>query len=347
MDDVREPSDRLVIEESPVAPGPGLVVLVVGSVDLAAWALAAGARVLGFCDAADEHQRLPDGVERVTPTQALTPVDVVWARLPRELDALDELCAWVAPVAETLVAGGRTKHMTTSMNQVMGRYFASVEASLGRQKSRVLRATGPRAAAPAGPAGGGPWPRWGRVALEGTDLRVAHHGATFASGRLDPGTRLLLGALDGLPPGARRALDWGSGAGLLTAALANAPARPRRIEAVDLSWAGWAATSATIGANDLGGEQAVGAHWADGNVLLSGLDDLDLVVSNPPFHRGAAKDSTATLTMIDTAAGRLTPGGQLWLVFNSHLPYLTAMRRHGPAEVLARDRAFTVARLEV
>lgn len=336
-----EPADRLVVDESPVAPGPGVSVLVVDSPELAALALARGARVLGFCDAADDHARLPEGVERVTPADDLGPLDLAWARLPRDLEALDGLAGWIAPSGAVLVAGGRTKHMTPTMNPVLARHFASVEASLGRDKSRVLRAGG--AGAPRSGGAGG-WPRWREVEADGAPLRVAHHGATFASGRLDAGTRLLLGAFDRLPD-ARHALDWGSGAGVVAAILARrlaALAEPGRVTAVDLSWAAWSSSTATAAANGLDVETA----WDDANAVLDASDDLDLVVSNPPFHRGAAKDSSATLEIIDLAAERLVPGGQLWLVFNSHLPYLDRMRRHrGRSEIVARDRAYTVARL--
>ena len=230
------------------------------------------------------------------------------------------------------------------MNSVIGRHFGQVRASLGRHKSRVLHGTDPRPQAASRP--GAAWPRWGEVHLPGlpdgsTAIRVARHGGTFASGKIDPGTRLLLQNLHHLVGvGAERVLDWGSGAGILTAALAGVLPQAR-LDAVDLSWAGAEATRLTLASNDI----TAGVHWADGNALLEASDDYDLVISNPPFHAGIAKDSTATEALIDVAARRLLPGGELWLVHNSHLPWLRLMRRHGFADVVAQDTGYTVSRL--
>lgn len=335
--------DQLVIDESGVSVNDRTV-LVVGSVAAAAYALEAGARVLAFCDSAVERSALPRGVERVTPADDLGPVDLAWVRLPRDLDELDQWCAWIAASGAAFVGGARSKHLNPSMNTVIARHFGDVRASLGRDKSRVLHGNDPRPQAASRP--GGAWPRWGQVALPapsgGTSAtRVAHHGGTFASGRIDPGTRLLLQHLHQMMSvGAERVLDWGSGAGIITTALAGLLPQAR-LDAVDLSWAGAEATRLTLAANDITAE----VHWADGNALLAASDDYDLVVSNPPFHAGVAKDSSVTESLIEIAAQRLLPGGELWLVHNSHLPWLRLMRRHGFAEVVAQNSGYTVSRL--
>ncbi|MGA4507794.1 class I SAM-dependent methyltransferase [Propionibacteriaceae bacterium G1746] len=341
-----DPVDRLVWDESPVAAVDGVAVLVIGSADLAARALRAGARVYAFCDAASDHDTLVDGITRLTPDQPLTGIDVVWLHLPRQLDELDQYCAWaVASGADQVVAGGRIKQLNHSMNDVLARHFERVNASRGRDKARVLHAAGARPRAVDRP--GGAWPRWRTLDIDHAPTRVAHHGGTFASGRFDPATRLLLGQLDAVCAAApSRVLDWGSGAGIIATALARRLPRAG-IDAVDLSWAGADATRLTLHAAGLPDDTSTGlrTHWADGNAMLTTLADLDLVVSNPPFHAGNAKDSSATLAMIDLAAQHLVPGGELWLVHNSHLPYLAALRRHGRAGVVAQDRSYTVSRL--
>lgn len=339
MPPLPEPADRLILEESPIHPGASHTVLVLDSPELAAHTLSTGARTLAFCDSASEHHRLVEGVERVTPDEELHALDLVWGRLPRDLDALDQLCSWIAPTGAALALGGRTKHMSPTMNSVLARHFATVEASLGREKSRVLRALHPRT------GGNRPWPRRREIDLPtagggASPLGIVHHGATFASGRLDPATALLMDRFDTMinsEPG--QVLDWGSGAGIIASTLSRA-LPDASVVAADLSWAGWAATRDTVASNTL----TVDAHWDDANHVLRERH-WDLVVSNPPFHAGAAKDSSATLTMIDLAAEHLLPGGELWLTFNSHLPWLSRMRRHGHAEVAAQNRGYTVARL--
>jgi 16S rRNA (guanine1207-N2)-methyltransferase len=73
------------------------------------------------------------------------------------------------------------------------------------------------------------------------------------------------------------------------------------------------------------------------------MAELDLVACNPPFHRGAAKDSSAAFAMVADAGRALRPGGELWLVFNSHLPYLPQAREQvGPTRVVVRDPSYMV-----
>ena len=66
---------------------------------------------------------------------------------PKGLEALREIAEVVAASAApdvTLLVGGRVKHMTHAMNDVLGASFSDVSATLARQKSRVLVARGPR-----------------------------------------------------------------------------------------------------------------------------------------------------------------------------------------------------------
>lgn len=53
-------------------------------------------------------------------------------QLPRSLAELDELAAWIASAADPAVrvyAGGRIKHMTTAMNEVLARHFGRVDVT--------------------------------------------------------------------------------------------------------------------------------------------------------------------------------------------------------------------------
>jgi methyltransferase small domain protein len=66
-----------------------------------------------------------------------------------------------------------------------------------------------------------------------------------------------------------------------------------------------------------------------------------VIATNPPFHRGHAKESAPTLRMFDEAARVLRPGGQLWCVFNSHLPWRRELAtRIGRTRVVAQDRNY-------
>jgi 16S rRNA (guanine1207-N2)-methyltransferase len=71
----------------------------------------------------------------------------------------------------------------------------------------------------------------------------------------------------------------------------------------------------------------------------------DLVLLNPPFHVGAGVHAGAGRKMIEAAGRVLAPGGELWTVFNRHLPYRPALERHvGSTEVEGQNSKFLVTR---
>lgn len=281
---------------------------------------------------------MADGYSQLPLTRELfTGATVVIGQLPKGLDALREITQLVEAHASAEVAvflGGRVKHMTHAMTDVLNDSFAEVRASLARQKSRVLLASGPRRAA-------------------GTDvtaypqcehhldlnLWVCAHGAAFAGTRIDIGTRFLLGSLDRMHPAARTAVDLGCGTGVLATALARS--RPQlSVLATDESAAAVSSTLATIEANALTGRVPVLRDDA-----MSTLADasVDLIVCNPPFHRDNSVHSGGGVKLFRSAGRVLKPQGQLWTVFNSPLPYLSQLTRTvGPTRVVDRNPKFTV-----
>ncbi len=71
---------------------------------------------------------------------------------------------------------------------------------------------------------------------------------------------------------------------------------------------------------------------------------VDLVVCNPPFHLGLGVHAGAAERLFAAAARVLRPGGELWCVYNSHLPHRESLRSLvGPTRQVSRDPVFTVA----
>ena len=265
----------------------------------------------------------------------LTGATVVLLQLPRSLDALDEIAAAIARHAHpdvVVVAGGRVKHMTLTMNDVLRTHFGTVVPSLARRKSRLLVATGPLQEAVAES-----WPR--RAVDEATGLTVVAHGAAFAGSRVDIGTRQLLAVLDQAVPTAVDVVDLGCGTGVLAAAIARE--RPSvRVVATDQSAVAVASAVATAEAN--GVADRVSVVRADSGDALPEAS-ADLVLLNPPFHAGAAVVDDLAWSMFAAAARLLRPGGELWVVFNSHLGHRAALERLvGPTRQVSRSPKFTV-----
>jgi 16S rRNA (guanine1207-N2)-methyltransferase len=257
----------------------------------------------------------------------------VLMQLPRSLDALDEIARVLATSAAEdvrVIAGGRVKHMTTAMNDVLGRHFERVVASRAASKSRVLHASAPLRGA------GSPWPR--RQHHPELGLTVCAHGAAFAGTSVDIGTRFLLGFLPEMRD-ARDAIDLACGTGVLATMLARA--RPgTRVIATDQSAAAVASARATAAANGVGDRVEV---VRDDGLGARPDGSADLVLLNPPFHSGAAVTDAIAPGLFADAARVLRPGGELWCVYNSHLGYRPALERLvGPTRQAGRNAKFTV-----
>jgi 16S rRNA (guanine1207-N2)-methyltransferase len=332
------------------ATRPGAVVVVgdrYGAMTLGAIALHGARNVRVHQDLITGEQALVQNAARtglaggfrqlpLTP-ELFTGATVVIGQLPKSLDALREIAQLAAAHADagvTVFLGGRVKHMTPAMNEVLGDSFADVRASLAHQKSRVLVASGPR---PEPGAGATAYPL--RAHHPDLDLWVCSHGAAFAGTKIDIGTRYLLEFLDRMNPAATRAVDLGCGTGVLAATLARS--RPQlSVLATDESAAAVSSTLATVAANGLTDRVTVLRDDA-----MSTLADasVDLIACNPPFHLGTSVSTWASVKLFRAAGRVLKPDGQLWTVFNSHLPYLSQLNRAvGPTHVIGRNPKFTV-----
>ncbi|WP_279238990.1 class I SAM-dependent methyltransferase [Cryobacterium zhongshanensis] len=343
-------SDRLILDEAAASlPAERLVVIEdrYGALTLGAAALfgatgirvhqdalsgeAALARNAGELGLTDRYRSFPLGED------LLSGATLVLLQLPRSLAALDEIAAAIARFADptvVVVAGGRLKHMTPAMNEVLARHFERLQVSPARQKSRVLRASGPlRATEQVSPD----WPHVSRH--DDLGLTVCAHGAAFAGTTIDIGTRYLLGFLDRMKPGAVRAIDLGCGTGVLAAALAQR--RPElTMIASDQSAAAVASARATMIANGVADRVTVVRDDALGSQADA---SSELILLNPPFHIGSSVHAGIALKLFADAARVLRPGGELWTVWNTHLGYRPALTRLvGQTHQVDRNAKFTV-----
>ena len=272
---------------------------------------------------------------------------LVLLQLPRSLAALDELAGAIARFAAgdvTVVAGGRIKHMSLAMNEVLRRHFGELAVTPARQKSRVLIATQPKAPEQSGPSdraatdtAGPTWPR--TVEHADLGLTVCAHGAAFAGTTIDIGTRYLLEFLDRMKPDATTAIDLGCGTGVLAAALALR--RPGlQLLATDQSAAAVASAAATMAANGVADRVQV---LRDDALSVQPDASAELILLNPPFHIGSSVHAGIALKLFEDAARVLRPGGELWAVWNTHLGYRPALTRIvGPTHQVGRNTKFTV-----
>jgi 16S rRNA (guanine1207-N2)-methyltransferase len=347
-------ADRLILDESAVARGeaPDGTIVVIGD--------AYGALTLGSADAGATgirvHQDLLAG-ERALEANARTAgltgafrsmdlgpdlvagARVVLLRLPRALDELDDIAALIAAHAHSDVVvfgGGRLKHMSLAMNDVLRRSFARLDVTHARQKSRVLRGRDPL-------AGHDPRPRESRHPVPGLSdpLTVCAFGGAFAGTAIDIGTRFLLEQLIGAEPhGEGDVIDFACGTGVVAAWLAlRTPART--IVATDQSAVAVASARSTAQANGVADRVAV---VRDVGLASRPAASASFIALNPPFHAGSAVPLTGVAAPLFAEAGRvLAPGGELWAVWNSPLQYRPVLERLvGPTRQVARNAKFTV-----
>ena len=268
---------------------------------------------------------------------------VVLLRLPRALDALDDIAGLVAAHAHpdvVVFAGGRIKHMTPAMNEVLRRSFGTVDVSHARQKSRVLIARAPH-------DGRDPQARSARHDAPGLSapLTVCAFGGAFAGTGIDIGTRFLLEQLaaadvSALEGASGDVIDLACGTGVVATWLAlRSPAIP--VIATDRSAAAVASARATVAANGVADRVQVARTLG-----LESRPDASarLIALNPPFHVGTAVPMSGVAGPLFAEAARvLAPGGELWAVWNSSLQYRPALERLvGPTRQAARNAKFTV-----
>jgi len=256
---------------------------------------------------------------------------LVVGQLPRGLGALDEIAGVIADHADPavrVVLGGRQKHMTTSMNDVLRTHFDDMHVGRGVGKSRTLHATAPKKGS------GEPWPR--RAEHDG--LTLVAHGAAFAGTDLDVGTRFLLTFLDRMPRTAD-AIDLGCGTGAIAASYALA-APGARVIASDRSAAAVSSAEQTMIANGVADRVRV---VRDDGLVSQPDGSADLVLLNPPFHSGNAVTDEIAPRLFADAARVLRAGGELWVVWNSHLRYRPLLERIvGETRQIGRNSTFTV-----
>ncbi|MEZ2371624.1 class I SAM-dependent methyltransferase [Arthrobacter sp. RCC_34] len=311
---------------------------------------------------------------------------LVLLRLPKNLAELAELSEAIAEHAHpdvVVLAAGMVKHMTLSMNEVLGADFGTITASLAKGKARVLRASSPRPDRGAGRSASGQ-PRRQSTVEPGTtqktsqtqepcqtqepgqtqapeggslsfptrefheglgrngdlSLEVHAHGAVFAGAKVDIGTRFLLEFLARMPR-VSTAVDLGCGSGVLATLLAASQPEVR-VVACDVSAAAVRSARLTAGAHGVG-DRVLAVHTD----ALEGFPpaSAELILLNPPFHLGHSVHAGAALKLFRAAAEVLSPGGELWTVWNSHLGYLPALEKYvGPTEIIGRNKKFTVTR---
>jgi len=142
------------------------------------------------------------------------------------------------------------------------------------------------------------------------DINLWSQPGIFSWDRIDPGTSVLLSAL---PTFAGRGADLGCGLGVIARVVLGS-AKVERLDLVDIDRRAVAAARRNVA------DARATFTWADIR-RLTGVDNLDFVVMNPPFHDGGREDKALGQSFVRQSHHMLRDGGTAWLVANLHLPY--------------------------
>ena len=248
-------------------------------------------------------------------------------------DVVEQAATVVAPDGAVLAAGPRRGGAEVAARALRER-FESVELVAYRKGERIYRATQPR---PSADTPSEPQPSdIATVELRGRSVRLAQDERIFAKGRLDPASRMLAEAFEVRPGMA--VLDLGAGGGVLgiVAALIEPSSRVALVDSDPL------AVEVSRRNAALNGVSNVTAHLSD---LLADLPDarFDLILINPPFHRGRTQDLAVGERFVAEASRALRPGGTIYVVCNRFLRYEpTVERLVGAVREVAGDRQYKV-----
>ena len=263
------------------------------------------------------------------------PFDTVALRLPKGRESLRMALHWLgarlAPGGRLWLAGANDEGVRSARTR-LEEVFTDVEDVDARRHCRVYRAGGPRPDLLGAPE---PW----LESFDAGDLRWQAWPGTFAHGRIDDGTALLISTLpqiagwEGDP--LRRVLDLGCGVGILGLAIR----RLRPDGALDL--VDHDALAVEAAQRNLPGASA----WVSDGLARYPGSDLPLVMSNPPFHAGVATALGLPARLMAETATRIARGGSVVAVVPRTIaPQGLFPAKLGRPELLAEDGRYRVWR---
>lgn len=253
-------------------------------------------------------------------------------RVPKSLALFEfQLAGLAARIEEggPVLVAAMDKHAPQGLITLLERYLDDVSRDEGRKKAHVYRGRARGVENDASDLS---------TAFDVPGLSVALHNepGVFSQQQLDPGARFFL---QHIPAGiAGNIVDLGCGNGVigLMAAKRNPDAQ---IWFCDESAQAIASARRNVEAAGLAGR----CHFHHGNGLDGLQEKFDLVLLNPPFHRGHAIDTGVAEMLFDHARRHLAEQGELRVIGNRHLPYLQSLRRRfGHVMQVAANSKFTL-----
>lgn len=181
------------------------------------------------------------------------------------------------------------------------------------------------------------WLKTYTVQIDQEQLNICALPGVFSQDHLDVGTAVLVPYLSQVKSG--KIADFGCGAGIISAYLAKLDSN-RQIFALDVDAFALRSTELTFQKNNLNLNQ-LNLQAVTG--FMDAPNDLDAIVSNPPFHQGIHTNYDASEELCQRAKKHLKNSGELWIVANRFLNYPPLIEQSfGECLVKADQQGFKV-----
>lgn len=173
------------------------------------------------------------------------------------------------------------------------------------------------------------------IAHKDVKIEIANLPGVFSAGELDEGTKLLL---DHIPYDRKKVLDIGCGSGVI-GTIYKKKNRASEVTMSDRSKLAIIAARKTLEANGLP------AEVLESDVFEDIRGKFDLIVANPPFHKGLDTDYSFIENFARGAKQHLEKDGEAYVVANSFLPYGKVLEKFfEKADILADNGKFRIYR---
>lgn len=274
------------------------------------------------------------GGRRATPWPPEGPFAMAALRLPKAKDelimSLHAVGSVLRPGGEVLLYGAGDEGIQSALGPLQELFRDGGTLGIGG-RCRVLRGRRPEDGSNfQSPLG--VWRTSFILSFAGVKREWVSYPGIFAHGHLDSGTRLLLDCLPSLQAESR-VLDFGCGTGIIGGVIQKRE-KSALVDLLDVDAVCLAAAK----------ENVPGARLLLSDGFGSGSDSrYDLIVSNPPIHRGKAQDPSLVTAMVREAVGYLKPGGSLVLVVQRRFDVESVLKgSFRRVAALGRDPVFAV-----
>ncbi|WP_285163293.1 methyltransferase [Shewanella goraebulensis] len=241
---------------------------------------------------------------------------------------LFQLAAKHLSIGGTLIVIGENKGGVKSLAKLLPNYYST---ALKRDNARHCLLFVAELIQDAPQLNINDWVSKYQLATPQGEITICNLVGVFSEKRLDQGTELLLSHL---PVLSGRVLDFGCGAGVISAAMLKANTS-LKIDCIDINAMALKACELTLTANNM----TANVYASDGFKQISG--QFDGIISNPPFHDGLAATTQIAKDFVKSSANSLSNNGVWQIVANRNLPYAdTIAAEFGQVNVPAENNKY-------